>query len=911
MTTPTHNGHADRAPLPKINYAALADALLSRADTLVPQWLSGGVMRGREYFVHSPWRSEKTASLSICMSGENAGKWSDHGGSDRGGDLLSLYKAVHGLPDMAAAAVDVAHKYGLESVGNVVTPRPGTAPVYQLPEPAPAKPRKAEPEGWQTVTPVPESAPAPTFKHQFRTAADIQHNARYEVDGALYGFVIRFKKSDGGKETLPYTWCTSARDGASKWHWRSWDGVRPLYYPNHQSPGTRTVVVVEGERKADVLQALLDQIAPNIYTVCGWVGGCKAWDKAAWDWLTGCNVLLWPDCDGKREPLTKAQADQYVDTVALELAKANKPLLPAHKQGGMKAMLGIGALLRDAHGCTVQLLAIPEPLAVEDGWDCADAIEKDGWDGEHVLQFFGTAYALPVGDGSAPVAAAGGSGNGKKIDRPVETGGSDDDGMVPPGGKLHYGDDAFNDYLLDCVELLKLKGVYELGVNRNFVIKALRKSPHLQGCLGLNELTGAPSTQKPWPWRTEDGPLKDTDDLMLGDWLCTTYKIKPAGRGALSEAIDTIADQNRFHPIRDWVKTIHHDGKPRLDKWLIHVMGLEPEKLKPKRRKYLEMVGRFLLMGLVARAVDPGCKFDYSPVFEGLAGRGKSTLIRVLVGDTFFSDTHFDIGTGKDGFEQLGGIWGYELSELTSLRKADSEMVKQFFSSQIDRYRGAYGKYVQAHPRQCVIFCSTNKKHYLYDMTGNRRFWPVWIERYLNLKFVAKWREQLFAEAYARYAAGEAYTPTPEEEKIYFEPEQRLRMSETAVQSKLFDLLTRNGVPVIDGKQTADLNQLTMFVTLDRLVSALGTDAGKSGTLLENQIKGWLESNGWMFKREGGGQRRYGYAQPKVWPPKIDDEEEDLVHENTQALREPIAQVVPIDPAAQAGTTEDGNDDAF
>jgi chromosome partitioning protein len=41
----------------------------------------------------------------------------------------------------------------------------------------------------------------------------------------------------------------------------------------------------------------------------------------------------------------------------------------------MAAMLGIGALLRDAHGCTVQLLPIPAPGAVPDGWDARDAID--------------------------------------------------------------------------------------------------------------------------------------------------------------------------------------------------------------------------------------------------------------------------------------------------------------------------------------------------------------------------------------------------------------------------------------------------------------------------------------------------------------------------------------------------------
>ena len=277
------------------------------------------------------------------------------------------------------------------------------------------------------MTPVPDMAPAATFRHQFRAPEDIEHTAAYRIDGALYGYVVRFKTSDGGKETLPYTWCTSARDGASRWHWKQWDEPRPLYFPGGVSPlefyahgcgeDLPPVILVEGEKKAGILQQLLDATAPGVYLVASWAGGCKAWKKADWSWLNGCTVLLWPDCDGKRVPLTKAEREariartekelshshligmseedrQACFKVALDMAAEEKPLLPVEKQPGMAAMLGIGALLRDAHACTVQLLPIPDPLAMPDGWDCADAITTDGWTGEQVLAFFGRAQPL-------------------------------------------------------------------------------------------------------------------------------------------------------------------------------------------------------------------------------------------------------------------------------------------------------------------------------------------------------------------------------------------------------------------------------------------------------------------------------------------------------------------------------------
>ena len=108
-------------------------------------------------------------------------------------------------------------------------------------------------------------------------AADIEHTATYQVGEDLHGYVVRFRTSDGGKDTLPYTFCQSARDGAAKWHWRQFDEPRPLFLPGLQLPGDRTVVLVEGERKAECLQALLDGGAPGVYCVASWAGGCKAW----------------------------------------------------------------------------------------------------------------------------------------------------------------------------------------------------------------------------------------------------------------------------------------------------------------------------------------------------------------------------------------------------------------------------------------------------------------------------------------------------------------------------------------------------------------------------------------------------------------------------------------------------------
>jgi len=114
--------------LPPIRFEALNDALLVRIETLVPDWLPGGATKGTEYFVHSFWRSEKTPSLSVCMRGARIGKWQDHGGEHKGAISISLYAAIRGITN-GAAAVQLARELGLESVAGVLPAHGGARPA--------------------------------------------------------------------------------------------------------------------------------------------------------------------------------------------------------------------------------------------------------------------------------------------------------------------------------------------------------------------------------------------------------------------------------------------------------------------------------------------------------------------------------------------------------------------------------------------------------------------------------------------------------------------------------------------------------------------------------------------------------------------------------------------------------------
>jgi predicted P-loop ATPase len=105
--------------------------------------------------------------------------------------------------------------------------------------------------------------------------------------------------------------------------------------------------------------------------------------------------------------------------------------------------------------------------------------------------------------------------------------------------------------------------------------------------------------------------------------------------------------------------------------------------------------------------------------------------------------------------EAISGRWIVEASELAGMSKAEVEHVKANASRQVDRGRMSYERCVTEKPRQCIIVGTTNAKHYLRDLTGNRRFWPVSCGAF-DLEALACDRDQLWAEAAKLEAQGQS-----------------------------------------------------------------------------------------------------------------------------------------------------------
>ena len=296
-------------------------------------------------------------------------------------------------------------------------------------------------------------------------------------------------------------------------------------------------------------------------------------------------------------------------------------------------------------------------------------------------------------------------------------------------------------------------------------ILVLRLHPQWAAVLAYDEFLETVITTRPPAWDTLDAPQAsapgewtDTDSARCVSWFSRRMHMAVSIK-LVEEAVQVVADTRRVHPVRDWLRSLKWDGKKRLDSWLIAYAGAIDTA-------YVRGIGPKWLISAVARVEKPGCQVDYALIFESMEqGKDKSKLCRALVPKAdWFSETPINI-SNKDGMQALRGIWILSLDELDSVRRSEHTKTKNFLTKPHDRYRPSYGRRTRNYARQCVFCGTTNEPEYLTDPTGNRRYWPVTVGA-IDVQALKRDRDQLWAEAFARYKAKEKWWPDAELERL-------------------------------------------------------------------------------------------------------------------------------------------------
>jgi predicted P-loop ATPase/nitrogen regulatory protein PII-like uncharacterized protein len=233
---------------------------------------------------------------------------------------------------------------------------------------------------------------------------------------------------------------------------------------------------------------------------------------------------------------------------------------------------------------------------------------------------------------------------------------------------------------------------------------------------------------------------------VANDVLCDIQgNIGMGFRGARTvlETLVAIAKQNVRNIRKEWLDGLTWDGIPRVNRLFIDGFGAE----EVERNEALAVA---FMAGAAARVMYPGVPVHVVPVLIGKQGCGKSSGIGALCPfREWFCDSFVDLES-KAGYEVVLRATIVELSEMSAIRKADLEKVKQFVTQTSVRFRAPYEKTTADHNASWVFIGTTNEEEFLKDTSGNRRFAPIKIVK-ARVEAVVEWvtehRDQLWAEA--------------------------------------------------------------------------------------------------------------------------------------------------------------------
>jgi predicted P-loop ATPase len=252
------------------------------------------------------------------------------------------------------------------------------------------------------------------------------------------------------------------------------------------------------------------------------------------------------------------------------------------------------------------------------------------------------------------------------------------------------------------------------------------------------------------------------------------------------------------------------------------------------------------LIAAVARAFEPGCKHDEITILQGKQKSLKSTFWEVLAGAEFFTD---DLnGTEKDEILKISQYWLLEYAEFeNSYKKKDVSQLKAFLSRRKDSMRRPYGTDIEDFFRPSIFVGSTNQTEFLYDPTGERRFWVIKVLlNKINIPLLKQERDAIWAAAVAAYRNGEQWHLTDVEDDWLAAANKQFQSSDPW-----------------ESIVTAWADQRQEVFIPEILTEVLKLELGRQGRAEEYRVSQILRANGWIKgdRKRVNGKRLYPWVK--------------------------------------------------
>lgn len=229
----------------------------------------------------------------------------------------------------------------------------------------------------------------------------------------------------------------------------------------------------------------------------------------------------------------------------------------------------------------------------------------------------------------------------------------------------------------------------------------------------------------------------------------TLAKLKFKSLGNISNNLDLITLENRYHPVLDVLHSAEWDGKDRLSE-IYDILGISDDLSKSLVRKWAIQSIALLYNDESAPISAQGVL-----VLQGKQGIGKTEFFKHLaIENRFFKEGAVLDMANKDTIISATSVWLCELGELDSTTAKKQSALKSFLTANTDRYREPYGRKDVVRVRR-TAFCGTvNPVGFLSDETGNRRYWTIHVEK-IDLEKVfgysPEWYTQFWRQILCEY----------------------------------------------------------------------------------------------------------------------------------------------------------------
>lgn len=220
---------------------------------------------------------------------------------------------------------------------------------------------------------------------------------------------------------------------------------------------------------------------------------------------------------------------------------------------------------------------------------------------------------------------------------------------------------------------------------------------------------------------------------------------KPISKELVRDVVGAIADENKFDSAQHWLKSLRHDGTPRVETFLTRYFSCPDTP-------YTRAVSLYLWTALAGRVMVPGIKADMAVILVGEQGLRKSTAVSAMVPDKdFFVEVSFG-EKEEDLARKMRGKLIAEIAELSGLHTRELESIKAFMTRTHEEWVPKFKEFSTKFPRRLIFLGTTNKDEIFADETGERRWLPTRITGQIDVQGIADSCEQLWAEARELFA---------------------------------------------------------------------------------------------------------------------------------------------------------------